>query len=284
MCCTQNLERPDMAGFEGRFERLELKYVIDEFTADRVRSRIQAYCRHDPHNDLSRGRAGDDRGRNHPGYEVRSLYLDSPGLALFRAKERGDAERVKLRVRTYGDSSMDPVLEIKRRVSDVVSKTRAKIDRAQVERIARGYLPASSDAEVESFLNDFAINATRLGAQPTLSVRYDREAYSSEVDTYARVTFDRQIAARRTESWNLDDAWDDWCYFDDHRVPSLRPNNVVLELKCESFIPCWITDLIRSEALKRQSFSKYGIGVYLTGLGLGEVSLPRRSAKKLAWA
>jgi hypothetical protein len=271
-----------MPNFKGRFERLELKYLIDEFAADRIRSSIRPYCRPDRYNGGTAGDTGKGRGQ-HPGYGVRSLYLDSPGLALFRAKERGDSERVKLRVRTYVDSPGNPILEIKRRVSDIVHKTRARVQHEEVEGIARGRVPASSDSRVENFLNDFALHSLRSGAQPTLWVDYDREAYTSDVDTYARVTFDRQISARRTDAWDFDaGSGEDSCRFDDHRSSGLRARNVVLELKCESFVPSWITSLIQTHALKRQSFSKYGIGIYLTGQRFAEASLPRRSVKALA--
>ena len=265
-----------MAGFEARFERLELKYVIDEFTADRVRRDIEPFCRPDPHNDRPLG--GNRSGRL--GYGICSLYLDSPALALFQAKERGDPERLKLRVRSYRGTPI-AVLELKRKISDVISKTRASVDPAQVEPIASGRLPPESDLDVERFLNDFALTATRVGAEPALHVRYDREAYSSDVDTYARVTFDRRIETLRAHDWELDPVSDRWCSFDHHRRPDLRGKDVVLELKCQSFVPWWITNLIRTHALKRRSFSKYGIGICLTGLHNGETSLPRRSARAL---
>ncbi len=271
-----------MSGFKSHFERLELKYLIDEFTADRIRSSIRPYCRPDTYNGGTTGDVGNGSDQ-HPGYGVRSLYLDSPGLALFRAKERGDSERVKLRVRTYGDSPGNPILEIKRRISDIVRKTRARVRHEEVEHIARGCVPANSDPQVTNFLNDFALHSLRSGAQPTLWVGYDREAYTSEVDTYARVTFDRQIIARRTDTWDFDASTNNkWCRFDDHRGAGLLVRNVVLELKCESFVPSWITNLIRIHSLKRQAFSKYGIGIYLTGQHFAEHSLPRRSVKALA--
>jgi hypothetical protein len=266
-----------MTGFEARFERLELKYLIDEHTASRVRRDIGPFCRPDSHNATLAG--ANDQGR-HKGYGISSLYLDSPGLALFQAKERGDPERSKLRIRTYRGSSI-AILELKRKVSDVISKTRAPVDRGQVEQIARGRLPAAANPEVDHFLNDFALASTSVGAQPTLHVRYDREAYSSDVDTYARVTFDRRIEVQRTSDWNLETSQDGWCSFDASRRPDQRDKTVVLELKCQSFIPWWVTNLIRSHALKRQSFSKYGIGIYLTGVRNGEFSLPRRSAGAL---
>ncbi len=141
---------------------------------------------------------------------------------------------------------------------------------------------APSSPEVDHFLNDFALTSARAGVQPTLHVRYDREAYSSDVDTYARVSFDRRIEVQRTADWNLDAPCDRWCSFDDHRRPDQRDKSVVLELKCELFVPWWVTNLVRSFALKRQSFSKYGIGIYLTGLRDGGGSLPQRSARALA--
>jgi hypothetical protein len=265
-----------MADFEARFERLELKYLVDEFTADRVRRDIEPFCRSDVHNREPSGTGSSD-GR---GYGISSLYLDSPGLALFWAKERGDPERLKLRVRTYRGSPI-AVLELKRKISDVISKTRARVARAQVAPIAGGRLPEPSNPEVDRFLNDFALTSMKIGAQPTLNVRYDREAYSSDVDTYARVTFDRNIRAQRTHEWALSTRSNGWLSFDDHRRLDQRERTVVLELKCQSFVPWWITNLIRTHALKQQSFSKYGIGVYLTGLMNGEGSLPLRSARAL---
>ena len=265
-----------MAGFEARFERLELKYLIDEFTADRLRRDIEPFCRPDPHNDGPDVRAR----RGGLGYGICSLYLDSPGLGLFWAKERGDPERLKLRVRTYRGSPI-AVLELKRKISDIISKTRTSVDRAQVAPIASGRMPEPSNPEVDRFLNDFALTSMQTGAQPTLHVRYDREAYSSRVDTYARVTFDRRIEVQRTHDWALDPGSDGWLSFDDFRRVDQRDRTVVLELKCQSFVPWWITNLIRTHALKRQAFSKYGIGIYLTGLLNGEGSLPLRSAGAL---
>ncbi len=262
-----------MAGFEARFERLELKYLIDEFTADRVRRDIEPFCHSDSHNAVFQG-----TGRR--GYGISSLYLDSPGRALFWAKERGDPERLKLRVRTYTGSPI-AVLELKRKISDVISKTRASVARDEVEAIARGCLPEPTHPETDRFLNDFALTSMSLGAQPTLHVRYEREAYSSDVDTYARVTFDRHIGVQATHDWKLEGKPDGWVAFDDYRRMNQRERTVVLELKCQSIVPWWITNLVRKHALKQQSFSKYGIGIYLTGLLAGEGTLPRRSAGAL---
>ena len=57
--------------FDSGLERLELKYLLDESRARRVRRQIRAYCSPDPHN-----QSGDSGG--HQGYPLQSLYVDTP--------------------------------------------------------------------------------------------------------------------------------------------------------------------------------------------------------------
>jgi hypothetical protein len=262
-----------MSSFEARFERLELKYLVGEATALRIQRDIEPFCRPDRHNP-SRAEPGLPRG-----YSITSLYLDSPGLAFHQAKERGDPDRLKLRVRGY-ERSPRAVLECKRRVADVIDKTRVTVDHGDVERAARGLLDLEpGKPEARRFLSSFASLVARSGAEPTLLVRYEREAYVSEVDHYARVTFDRRIESLRTRSWQLEAPRDGWTRFDEHwrREETERP--VVLELKCHASIPWWLTDLIRSHALKRSSFSKYSIGIHLTERARGANLIARRSSR-----
>ena len=260
-----------MSSFESRFERMELKYLIDESTAEKVRRDVAPYCASDPHNPC-----GADGPR---GYQISSLYLDSPGLAFFHAKERGDSNRVKLRVRGYG-ASPQAVLERKRRVSDVIDKTRVTVDRKDVEQACLGRVDLGREnLEASHFLSEFSSIVARSGAEPTLLLRYEREAYASDVDHYARVTMDRNIEARRTRSWDLDPIGGRWTRFDEHWRREYESRHVVLELKCQSHIPWWLTDLVRRHALKLQSFSKFSIGIYLTGLERGEELPARRSAR-----
>jgi hypothetical protein len=262
-----------MSSFESRFERLELKYLIDEATALQIQRALEPVCRPDSHNP-SPGPIGARRG-----YEITSLYLDSPGLAFHHAKERGDPHRLKLRVRGYGESPV-AVLECKRRVADVIDKTRVTVDRRDAERAALGGIDLGPEApETGRFLTSFASLVARYGAEPTLLVRYEREAYASEVDHYARITFDRRIEARRTRDWDLASPSHDWCRFDDYWRREEAHRSVVLEIKCHACIPWWVTDLIRSHALKRQSFSKYSIGIHLTERERGADIQLRRSSR-----
>jgi hypothetical protein len=89
-----------MSPFQDRFERLELKFLIDKLQAQNIRSQIEPYCLLDAHCGTR-----DPNQLSTSGYPINSLYPDSPGLAFHHAKERGDANRIKLRIRTYSNTS-----------------------------------------------------------------------------------------------------------------------------------------------------------------------------------
>lgn len=268
-----------MSRHEQKLQRLERKYLIDEPTAERIRRDIALYCEPDAHNPQCTGLR--DRPGQH-GYPIYSLYLDSPNLAFFQANMRGDPERLKLRVRTYSPTS--PVLlELKRRVSDVIDKTRILVNREDVAAAVAG-LASSAEAtpEAELDLLRFARIATLSGAGPTLRVSYEREAHVSTVDHYARVCFDRHIAAERVEAWDLDPDPVRACRFEHFWRADLTSSGVVLELKCESAIPHWMTDLVHDHGLSRTSFSKYAVGIHVTERAAGRRRRTLRDARVIA--
>ena len=265
-----------MPGFETRFERLELKYLIDEGTAARVRRALEPWCRPDAHNlgPASRRPAWTGAG---PGYQIRSLYLDTPSLAFHRAKGRGDPERFKLRIRGYSGSE-GPVLELKRRSADVVEKTRAAIEPGSLRAAAHGGAKLAEETpEARAFVERYARLVLTTGAEPTLLVSYDREAFTSEVDDYARITFDRNLAFQRTRRWQLDGEAAAWGELESHAAAAVPRPLVLLELKCVLSVPHWITDLIRSHDLRRDSVSKYSLGIYVTRRLEGASELQKRA-------
>ena len=264
-----------MSSFQNRFERLELKFVIDEIRADRIRRQIAAYCEADSHCALAC--AGTPSG-----YPIQSLYLDTPSLAFHAAKERGDPDRVKLRARTYAGSTTVS-LEIKRRRANVIDKRRFTIPRDSLARAAIGMLDGRDLLRGDSRdVADFAHVVATSGASPKLTVTYRREAYESRVDPYARVTFDRGIRVRPTQGWDLKPDDRHWIAFDEHWKTSRGSARVVLELKCETAIPSWMIELIRTNQLEPSTFSKYSIGICLSQLRGGVDASRSRSLGALA--
>ena len=242
-----------MANFGTTFERLELKYFITEDLADEIRRAIQPYCNRDPFTP--------DEG---PGYRIHNIYLDTPNLLFHRTWLRGDADRIKLRVRTYTDDGSGPAfMEVKRKIVDVIAKSRVQVPNGQIKAASLGLCPpAKQNPENQQLLDRFAYFVARTGAEPQLAVRYRREAWASQYDRYARVTFDRRVEVRRLDGWNhaptsrwheVDESW----LFDGLRSPT------ILELKCEVQRPSWMQTLIDRFLLNKSGFSKYGDGMNL---------------------
>ena len=243
------------------FQRLEFKYLIDEQQAEQIRRHIAPYCRADAYN-----------GTTGLGYPISSLYLDTPNYGFHLAKLRGDPDRLKLRARVYDDTG--PVhLEVKRKQVDVIHKTRATVPRDQWVDAAHGFGPQLSGRQARH-LDAFAHLAAQYGAQPQLLVQYEREAYASTVDQYARVTFDRAVRASIQRSWSIepDGAW---VHLDTGREDRVE-GFTLLELKAELLMPYWMVELVRELRLKNTGFSKYSSGIIATrNLELGLIESQR---------
>ncbi len=239
--------------YQAQFERLELKYLVDESIAAQIRSAIAPFCEPDPYNG-SFGR----------GYYIGSLYFDSPDLAFYRAKERRDQDRLKLRARVYDDTG-HVSLEIKRKRGDVVWKQRALVTREGFMDAAQGFgRTVSGSARQEEVLERFAHTFAQFGAEPKLMVEYEREAYASQMDAYARVTFDRAITAYATDRWSFAEHGEQATALETRLQEHTAASPMILELKSELFMPTWMTNLIRDFELMRVGYSKYNTAVRAT--------------------
>jgi hypothetical protein len=240
--------------------RLEFKYLIDETTAARVCRELEPYCTLDRYG-LNASRAAHSPASS---YRVRSLYLDTPTFAFHRAKERGDAERFKLRVRGY-DGRQVLYLEIKHRSADFVWKRRTGIDARSLAETGREVTKLDQETpQGRRVAEEFGQRVLSTAASPKLLVRYDRVAYSSDVDHYARVTFDRNIQFQQAEQWNLEGRHGIWSDLQRHLIEEAPNPLVIMEIKTIASIPRWLINVVHRHGLRRTSVSKYSVGVYLT--------------------
>lgn len=237
--------------------RYELKYLISESQAELVRASIAPFCALDRFSAQNPDRQ----------YFIDSLYLDSPHLDFHRAKKERAYRRLKMRVRTYGEQADGPVfLEIKRKEGEVVLKARSRVANKQWSQRAQA-LPSNTandgDTEPETAAaeRDFQMLLHRHNARPTLLVRYQREAYVSQVDSYARVTMDRRLQYQPIASWSLLGNTRQWSAADDVTAMHGLNQGLVLELKAEVAVPSWMLSLVRRLRVPRSGFSKYCTGV-----------------------
>jgi len=227
------------------FQRFEAKYIISELEAETIKDYMEPYVFPDRH-------AVD--GAEYP---VNSLYLDSRDLAMFWSSETGEKNRFKLRIRTYSDNPADPVFfEIKRRIDRIIKKQRARVAREYVgmilqhDEIGPHLLARPDDKDMEN-LYQFRDYMDMFAAGPCVMVRYQREAYMSNLEEPVRITFDRRLTClpvRRytPEVWSYGPAWRDVC-----DVP------LILEIKFTDVIPSWLRQLVQRFHLSRDSFAKY---------------------------
>jgi len=227
--------------------RYELKYVLDEALVKSLREFSSSYLTPDEHADAARNWE----------YDVHSLYLDSPTYELCRSTMRGQKNRFKLRIRFYDFSAESPAFfEIKRRVSDVILKRRAKVRRKAVGELLAGHWPERNhlcdpkDDQGFGALEQFCSLRSMLAADGKVFVSYLREAYVTPRDDTVRVTFDRLIRATPHDGRALLD-------LTGRRGLYPKVKGIVLELKFTDRFPNWMRQMVEIFDLQRVSMAKY---------------------------
>lgn len=235
-------------------ERHELKYAIPWRYVDPICRFIEPYCELDHHSTI----AVDNF------YQVNSLYLDTRGLEFLRQRMYGKDGRFNMRVRCYGDQGQAPYfLEIKRKSGFTGKKYRsiASADEwpAIIEDPDYRFQPEDSDQNRSNKELFFQL-ATSYAIEPKLLTQYQRRAYVSTIDNYARVTMDVSMKYRVQDHYSLKSD-ETMISYDNETIYAREMYTdavVVLELKSDiGRVPTWMIDLIASFDLKQQGFSKY---------------------------
>ncbi len=236
-------------------ERYESKFVIPESMIGPISDFASVYCSLDEYS----------AGTGDSFYRVNNLYFDTPNYLFLMRRIDGSVNRFNMRIRTYSDSSVQPCFfEIKQKNVNIVKKFRACVYDENWHRVFEipGYLcnkGQNNKGASNKYL--FLRMAYSYNAMPRVLTQYMRKAYVSDIDDYARITFDVGLRYQATEGYTL--------IPDENRMVPLDNEtlfdpgcNVVLELKCyTTVVPLWMIDLIRYFELRRRSFSKYVTGI-----------------------
>jgi SPX domain protein involved in polyphosphate accumulation len=224
-----------------RFNRYELKYVLDARKCEQIIEDLGTFATPDDH-------GGKD------GYRIVSLYYDSPGLDFFWAKIDGIKFRRKLRLRIYPEADLERtergMVEIKQRINRTVQKRRLELPLALAEQLCAGSLDLRNldelDQEVASEVQ-YLINAMHL--QPTCITAYRRRAFvGNRYDSGLRITFDSDLRGR-VHALRVNQA------VEDHMI--IPPEWCVMEVKSDEAVPDWVTSLLARHGCQLQRVSKY---------------------------
>jgi hypothetical protein len=221
--------------------RYELKYRISEPTAQAIRRFIKPYLHPDRYAKLQPDGT----------YPIVSLYFDSDYFHLAKETIEGKKNRFKLRIRGYSDDVQAPrFFEIKRRINNVILKSRSRVQHEDVDGIlARRSIMLPDHCSDKKMLRQFQLYVDSLNAKPRVLVRYDREAFEGDSDNRVRITFDRQLSYKATSELNVSMGGAGW-----NRV---LMEFVILEIKFTSRYPAWLSQMVKAFDLKQGAMSKY---------------------------
>lgn len=234
-----NMERDRMQA-----SRFELKYLVTEETALRVRDFVRSYLNLDEFG----------VGQPNYSYAVHSLYLDSNDLEIYWRTINGDKNRYKLRLRYYSTNPDTPVFfEIKRRMKDCILKQRGAVRHDSVPLLLSGQLPDASCIISKKPSNLVALQRftelmMSINARPKVHIYYKREAYVSD-DDEVRITMDRDVYAEVNHQYSI-------------KTHITKPvhsyvNQVILELKFTNRFPNWFRELVRVMNVMQCGAAKY---------------------------
>ncbi len=236
--------------------RFELKYIITQEMALKVRDFVRCYLDFD---EYSVGKADFS-------YPVHSLYLDSDTLNLYWGTINGEKNRFKLRLRYYDTNAKSPVFfEIKRRMNNCIMKQRGGVRQEFVQYLLAGHMPREehllSKAPKQMIaLQNFCTLMTNIHAKPKVHIFYMREAYVSS-DDQVRVTIDRNVYGEENPGLSIKTTMK-------NPVLSFK-DQVILELKFTNRFPNWFRELVRMSQVMQCGAAKYVESIQ--GLGAARV-------------
>lgn len=178
-----------------------------------------------------------------------NLYYDTPDYRLIRRSLEQPVYKEKLRLRSYGRAvaGADVFLEMKKKYKGIVYKRRVKVSEETAKAFMNRQASLPKDSQIGRelvYFRDFYRNL-----EPRVYLSYERQAWFDPVDSGFRMTLDRNIQYRTTDL-NLASGVDG--------KQILLPEISLLEVKASGGIPMWLTELLSSRHIHKQSFSKYG--------------------------
>lgn len=216
--------------------RHELKYRISYAQYIELRSRLWTVMQSDEH-------TGAD-GR----YLIRSIYFDNYMDKALREKVQGIPIREKFRIRYYNDDFSYLTLEKKIKDNTLCRKVDTQITEQECRKLLVGEIIWMRD-HPEPLVQELYTKMRSQLLCPRVLVSYVREPYVYRTGN-VRITFDSNI---RTTLFHKDFLEEQVIAIDTAGGPQER----ILEIKYDAFLPEIIRRLIQTNTLRQTAFSKY---------------------------
>ena len=215
--------------------RHELKYEIDRYQYEILKSRLRNLMLSDSHTD------------NCGKYVIRSLYFDDWENSCYYENENGTDPREKFRIRIYNGSTDFISLECKRKEAGKTLKKSTLLSVDQVnELLVLGRLHWND--QMNPLLKKLYILQEEKGMRPKVIVEYNRFPFIAK-EGNVRITLDMDIRATTEIKKFLEPAIN--CR------PIMPLNKSLLEVKYDNFLPDYIYHSVGLDGLRQIAFSKY---------------------------
>lgn len=218
--------------------RYELKYIITPKMATILKTRLLTIM------DIDSLASGGKKG-----YTISSLYFDDLASTAYFEKLDGVLYRTKYRIRVYDYDDSFIRLERKLKHENMTSKDQTKISKETFYKIINGdinEIAMTNDKLYNEFIKDMQIKCLR----PSVIVEYKRLALTYPISD-VRITFDSSVRSGR---YNYD-------LFSENleTFSVLDPNQVILEVKFNDYLPESLAIILTTIPSFRQAVSKFAL-------------------------
>ena len=217
--------------------RHEYKYLISKASADLLKQRLP----HVMQRDKNAGPAGQ--------YTIRSLYFDDLVFSAFDEKVSGVDNRTKYRIRCYNYQDTVFKLEKKEKKGHLTRKTAQTVSREDVLSLQQDPRKRCPD-HPEGLTEELRLHCIGKGARPVVLVDYDRTPFVS-VYGNTRITIDENL---RTIPYK-----GDLFAAADPAIPVMEPNQVILEVKFDDFLPGHLSAALADISKVPMAISKFAM-------------------------
>ena len=217
--------------------RHEYKYLISKADAELLKRRLPHFMERDPH----AGKTGQ--------YTIRSLYFDDFDGGAFYDKVDGVNYRAKYRIRFYNYELTYIKLEKKEKLGHLTRKTAQTITASDARALEQGRTAPCPDTQ-GGLIAELQQKIALSGLRPRVVVDYDRTPFICR-DGNTRITVDENI---RTKPYSAK-----LSASPEAMIPVLEPDQVVLEVKFDDFLPGYLADVLADIPRTAMAISKFAL-------------------------
>lgn len=223
------------------FKRYEKKFIMTTQQAAALLPILRAHMSEDPY--CLGGKS----------YFVRNIYWDTDDNDLIRQSVEKPPYKEKIRIRKYGTyehSNPEVYIEIKKKITGVVTKRRIRVSPEEADDFLRGGKPPQrEDYESVQIIREIAYFLSVHSVTPKVFISYDRLAFFDKANPEFRLTYDTHIVTRR-DPLDMD--------YGPAGETIMDGDHVLMEVKVHDAMPLWFAHALSDLGIYLGSFSKYG--------------------------